>query len=115
MSRPHPRGTIAPLPAAPGAPPEPLSRYHGVTMLTVNVPVALHAESKQLIERVGEAMARKLRASEVKYGWRDDWARDEWEAECRRQLLIHIDKGDPVDVAIYAAFMHVRGWKTSSK
>ena len=92
-----------------------LPRYHGVTMLTVNVPVELHSKSKQLVERFAEAMAAKLRRNEVKHGFADDWARDDWEAKCRADLLAHIDKGDPVDVAIYAAFLYARGWKTSSK
>jgi hypothetical protein len=89
-------------------------RYHGVSMLTVTVPVELHSASKQLIEQLAAALARKLREAEVKYGYRDDWARDDWEAECRRQLMAHLAKGDPLDVALYASFMHARGWKTAA-
>jgi hypothetical protein len=37
------------------------------------------------------------------------------ERECQRELLQHVLKGDPIDVAAYAAFMWRRGWKTTGK
>lgn len=78
----------------------------------VVMPQELHPDSKLLVQFFAEELARKLRAAEEKYGYAAHWLTDDWETECRRQLGAHLDKGDPVDVAIYAAFMWARGWPT---
>jgi hypothetical protein len=81
--------------------------------LVISVPPALHIETKRLIQAFAEELARKARDAELKHNFSDDWLRDHWERECRRQMLHHLAKGDPRDVAIYAAFMWARGWSTS--
>jgi len=51
-----------------------------------------------------------MRGAELKYGYSDHWLHGIWDTECRAQMREHIEKGDPRDVAIYAAFMWARGW-----
>lgn len=82
------------------------------SQITITVDPELHPMSKFLVERFSAALAAKLRAAEEKYGYSDGWKTDDWETECRRQLYLHAEKGDPRDVAIYAAFCWARGWST---
>jgi len=86
--------------------------YKAMTQINVNVPHDLHPASKELVQHFAAAIADKLRQAEVKYGYRDGWKTEPWEIECRSQLYRHADKGDPCDVAIYAAFCWARGWTT---
>jgi hypothetical protein len=81
--------------------------------LAVAVPVGLHPQTRDLVGRFAEALAGKLRRAEEKYGYGDGWRTDDWEAKCRHDLRVHLRKGDPLDVAIYAAFMWERGWSTA--
>jgi hypothetical protein len=67
----------------------------------------------RLVREFAVALRVKLAAAEAKYGRRDDWATDNWEDDCRQQLRAHLDKGDPLDVAAYCAFMWSRGWSTA--
>jgi len=56
-----------------------------------------------LVDSFAEEMKKKLRAKflEGKSGWDDEeWSID----DIKRQATNHIDKGDPVDVANFAAF-----------
>lgn len=73
---------------------------------------SLHPETRQLVNDFAKALAEKLAKAEQKYGYRDDWRTANWEAECRAELIRHINKGDPLDVAAYCAFMWRRGWST---
>lgn len=77
------------------------------------VETQLHRETKTMLERFAAALEGKARDAEIKNGFSDDWRRDEWEAQCKADLLRHVLKGDPRDVAIYAAFCWARGWSTS--
>lgn len=81
--------------------------------ITVGVPPELHPASKALVQQFAAEIAEKLRAAEIKYGYRNGWKTDDWEAECREHMREHMSKGDPLDVAIYAAFMWARGWSTA--
>lgn len=65
-----------------------------------------------LVDRFAVAMRDKLAKAEVKYGYTDEWLEADWEQSCRDQMNEHIRKGDPTDVAIYAAFMWHHGWST---
>ncbi|WP_156927817.1 hypothetical protein [Bradyrhizobium sp. Tv2a-2] len=67
----------------------------------------------ELVSRFSAALLEKLRAAEKKYGWKNGWKRPNWEADCQRQLLEHVAKGDPRDVAAYAAFCWHHGWRTA--
>ncbi|MES2685717.1 MAG: hypothetical protein V4706_02785 [Pseudomonadota bacterium] len=75
----------------------------------------LHPLTKNLVVRFARALARKLLVAEKKYGHTDGWAKDDWLDECRRQLLDHVDKGDPVDVAAYCAFLWHHNSSTFSR
>lgn len=67
-----------------------------------------------LVSRFSSAILEKLRAAEAKYGFQNDWMRPDWEAECQKHLAEHLAKGDPRDVAAYAAFCWHHGWPTSA-
>ena len=66
-----------------------------------------------LVTQFSAALLEKLRAAEVKYGRKNDWLEANWQADCQRQLLEHVVKGDPRDVAAYAAFCWHHGWPTA--
>jgi hypothetical protein len=77
----------------------------------IDLPAELHKDSKQLVIAFATALGDKLRANELKYGYTNGWKVDDWREKCLRDLRAHIDKGDPLDIAAYAAFMWYRGWK----
>src|SRR5258706_13483792 len=73
----------------------------------------LHERTANLVRTFAFALAEKLKSAERKYGCSDGWARSDWEAECQAHLLAHVAKGDPLDVAAYAAFCWHHQWSTS--
>lgn len=85
---------------------------------SVNIPDGLSFTTERLVLEFGveflSALAAKLREAEIKHGYSDHWARADWEQECRAELMRHIEKGDPRDVAAYCAFMWKRGWSTAA-
>lgn len=80
--------------------------------LIVTFPDGLHVDSKRLVQEFACELAQKLRDAEEKYGYSDGWLKQDWEDQCRDHMREHMAKGDPRDVAIYAAFMWARGWAT---
>ena len=74
----------------------------------------LHPETRRLVQDFAVALAEKLIKAQKKYGRKDDWRSNDWKSDCRAELLRHIGKGDPLDVAAYCAFMWHRGWSTKS-
>jgi hypothetical protein len=66
-----------------------------------------------LVQRFSTALFEKLRAAQAKYGRKNDWLSPNWERDCQRQLLEHVTKGDPRDVAAYAAFCWHHSWSTA--
>jgi len=81
--------------------------------ITIHVSGELHPDSALLVQKFALAMAGKLLRNQEKYGWLNEWNTRPWEDECRAGMMEHIKKGDPMDVAIYAAFMWYRGWNTA--
>jgi hypothetical protein len=75
-------------------------------------PLKLHPATANLVLRFASALAWKLLRSQEKYGYVDNWARTSWAEEARRHLRDHHEKGDPLDVAAYCAFMWHHGWST---
>jgi NTP pyrophosphatase (non-canonical NTP hydrolase) len=73
----------------------------------------LHPDSRQLLRDFFAALADKLVRNQSKYGYTNEWKTRDWEHECRQELTEHIGKGDPKDVAIYAAFMWHHSWPTA--
>lgn len=74
----------------------------------------LHPDSERLIKVCFEELRLKLLKNQSKYGWSNEWLTSDWEQECREEMMKHIQKGDPRDVAIYAMFMMYRGWSTAT-
>jgi hypothetical protein len=77
------------------------------------LPQELHPATAELVVRFAQALADKLMASQRKYGYSDNWARPDWMDLCRTQLLEHVAKGDPRDVAAYCAFLWHHGQRTA--
>ncbi|KVD80771.1 hypothetical protein WS62_25970 [Burkholderia sp. ABCPW 14] len=69
------------------------------------IPAELHQDTAKLVRRFARALANKLLVAQRKYGYSDNWMRDGWADECRAELMRHIQKGDPRDVAAYCAFL----------
>jgi hypothetical protein len=61
-----------------------------------------------LVARFAAALRDKLHRSEAKYGWRGQWQRSTPDA-LRDDLLRHLAKGDPLDVAAFCTFLWARG------
>ncbi|WP_434619273.1 hypothetical protein [Azospirillum sp. B2RO_4] len=99
------------LPAAPvSASPQALAASYRVGFM---IPEGLHPNTATLVRDFAEAMAKKLRAFEVKHGWTANWMRPDWRGELAAELLRHVHKGDPIDVAAYAAFAWFHGWSVT--
>jgi len=75
----------------------------------------MHSNTSMLVMRFSDALRNKLAAAEKKYGYADGWMETDWLDECRRQLVDHVDKGDPLDVAAYCAFLWHHHAATSSR
>lgn len=80
---------------------------------TIRLPEHLHPDTADLVVKFAEALADKLAASQKKYGYTNGWKRNDWQEECSKDLLQHVESGDPRDVAAYCAFMWYHGWRTS--
>lgn len=65
----------------------------------------LHPETAKLIRRFARALGNKLLAAQRKYGYSNEWAEADWMDRCREDLIRHVRKGDPRDVAAYCAFL----------
>lgn len=76
-----------------------------MSALTIFIPDELHHDTAALVGGFATALAEKLRAAEVKYGYSNLWADKGWMDECRAKLIQHVHKGDPRDVAAYCAFL----------
>jgi hypothetical protein len=65
------------------------------------------------IEKFSQALAAKLQAAEEKYGWKGAWLEESRVPSMRTDLAIHIQKGDPLDVAAFAMFLWYHGASTN--
>lgn len=91
----------------------PLCTRSAASVESLSIPAGLHPSSANLVERFATALAEKLYAAEQKYGYSDGWASPDWMDECRANLLEHVAKGDPRDVAAYCAFLWHHGASTA--
>jgi hypothetical protein len=73
----------------------------------------LHPHTVNLVVRFSRALAAKLADAEKKYGYSDGWLSPDWMDECRVNLMEHVLKGDPRDVAAYCAFLWHHGESTT--
>jgi len=74
----------------------------------------LHPETAAMLDAFFAALRGKLIAAQRKHGFGNDWKVDLWEEKCRADLIAHVAKGDPLDVAAYSAFCWARGWSTAA-
>ena len=74
----------------------------------------LNNQTALLVEKFSDALAKKLKDAQDKYGYGDNWRREGWADECREHLLEHLAKGDPRDVAAYCAFLWYHGESTAA-
>lgn len=75
----------------------------------------LHPDTKNLLKTCFEELRLKLIKNQEKYGWSNEWLTRDWEEECRQEMIEHLKKGDPRDIAIYTMFMIYRGWATAKE
>jgi hypothetical protein len=68
---------------------------------------------KHLTEIFGKDIYLKLLKARDKYGYVDNWEHSSHES-LLEDLNIHIEKGDPFDVAAYCMFLYFRNLPTSS-
>lgn len=65
----------------------------------------LHPDTQKLVIDFSQALAEKLKKAQDKYGYENGWKDPAWMEQCRKELLHHLTKGDPRDVAAYCAFL----------
>lgn len=93
------------------------ARVSAVKMIEPDDPApALHPATAELVDRFAIALKEKLLASQIKHTERavDAWTNPHWRWLCQSDLVDHVRKGDPLDVAAYAAFCWHHGWLTSA-
>ena len=71
----------------------------------ISLPAELDSTTQELVVTIAYALGQKLLKAQQKYGYTDGWARPGWEDECREHLREHMEKGDPLDVIAYSAFL----------
>lgn len=81
--------------------------------LPLNIPTELHPDTVKLMLSFAEAMMQKLLKAQQKYGYTNNWADPNWMDDCRQDLHDHVEKGDPLDVAAYCAFLWSHGESTN--
>jgi hypothetical protein len=81
----------------------------------VRMPEGLDPMTAQLVSSFAAAVAEKLKAAQDKYDFEQHWAVPDWADQCRQELQEHVNKGDPKDVAAYAAFCWWHSWPTALK
>jgi hypothetical protein len=87
--------TIIPIMTNPGAT---MSQNEEITILN------------ETVDKFAAALKAKLVKSEEKYGWEGGWKDDLWYEDLIEQLHLHIEKGDPMDVAAYCMFAWYHKW-----
>ncbi len=75
---------------------------------------ALHPATEALFDLFASVVRQKLAFTQQRYGYTVEWQCGDWMDECRAQLLEHVQKGDPRDVAAYCAFLWYHGERTVS-
>ncbi|WOL24284.1 hypothetical protein fHeYen801_074 [Yersinia phage fHe-Yen8-01] len=88
-----------------------------IVLLTIELPVQLSPDTAVMVCNFAEALGKKLAKSKAKryqQGMADEWSFPGWQTQCHYQMIQHLSKGDPLDVAAYLAFMHYHGWTTAA-
>lgn len=77
-----------------------------------SMPADLHPDTQKLVADFSTALAEKLYKAQLRYGYSNGWKNGGWCSKCMTEMMQHIEKGDPRDVAAYCAFMWFHQWKT---
>jgi hypothetical protein len=88
---------------------------HDAEVERLRLPNELDERTASLVRRFAMALALKLLKAQEDYGYTDDWAnKSDWmPAGCQQALVEHVEKGDPLDVAAYCAFLWHHGEPTA--
>lgn len=78
---------------------------NGSVVRSVRLSENLSLDTQNLLLDFVEDLGWKLSKAQEKYGYSDGWMKSDWMDKCREDLLEHIKKGDPIDVAAYCAFL----------
>ena len=62
------------------------------------------------LERAFVSALAKAREAVLLLGFTDEWLHENWADYLRHDIRRHVDKGDPRDVIVYAAFALHHGW-----
>lgn len=84
-------------------------------IVDLELPEGLHPDTRRLVHDFAKALGDKLHRAEKKYGYSNGWLATDWEDKCRSNMLAHIGKGDPLDVAAFCAFMWLHRWPTIAR
>ena len=79
----------------------------------VSLALTLHPATADLVVRFARALADKLALAERKYRYSDGWRDPAAIHEMREDMIEHVGKGDPLDVAAYCAFLWHHGASTA--
>ncbi len=79
--------------------------------LRQRIPVGVPHSLDQLFLAFSQVLLEKARRARKKYGFpADGWKAEGWQPTLVKELMEHVYKGDPVDVAVYSAFAWFHGW-----
>lgn len=81
-------------------------------LFSIEMPLELHHSTADLVTRFAHVLAEKLLLAQRKHGYQDRWLDASNAGDHRRELMRHIYKGDPLDVAAYCAFLWHHGEHT---
>lgn len=73
----------------------------------------LEAELRQLCNKFADKMYAKMIKSEEKYNFNGRWKWDYQIPKMQQALAEHVNKGDPIDVANFCAFLDYHGASTN--
>lgn len=78
-------------------------------LVSFEIPLELNHNTADLVVRFAHVLAEKLLLAQRKHGYQDRWLDASNAGDHRRELMRHIYKGDPLDVAAYCAFLWHHG------
>lgn len=73
----------------------------------------LQEEFEIILEGFSRILVAKLMQNEKKHKFGFSWKKPDWEEQLQREIVKHVEKGDPRDVAIYAMFAWFHNWRTA--
>lgn len=72
----------------------------------------LHPLTAKLIDDFSSALKAKLAKAQEKHGYSIEWMDPKYIGPMRYDMMNHLLKGDPLDVAAYCAFLWYHGVST---